>query len=81
MSAPDGYFVWSNEHRGWWGPDACGYVKRASEAGEYSRAQALSICRQALGTAGHMGIFAELPVRKEDLVEFVKDQIIPGRLL
>jgi ribosomal protein S27AE len=82
VDAPDDpYLVWSNEHRRWWGPGQCGYFDRVSQAGRYSREQALAICRQALGTAGHMGIFAELPVLLRDVEDFVRGQMIPGRLM
>ena len=77
---PD-YLVWSNEHRAWWGPFHAGYVKRVSDAGRYTRQQALDICQRALGTAGQMGIFAELPVRLRDVEDFVRGQMIPGRLM
>ena len=77
----DTYLVWSNEHRRWWGPGERGYVQRVGEAGRYSRDRALAICRNALGTAGHMGIFAELPVRLRDVEDFVRGQMIPGRLM
>jgi len=77
----DWYLVWSNEHRRWWGPGQRGYVERVSEAGRYTRASALLICQRALGTAGHMGIFAELPVRLRDVEDFVRGQMIPARLV
>ena len=77
----DQYLVWSNEHRRWWAPGHVGYVQRVGEAGRYTRDQALAICRNALGTAGGMGIFAELPVRLRDVEDFVRGQMIPGRLM
>ena len=77
----DVYLVWSNEYRAWWSPFHAGYVKRVSDAGRYTRDEALAICRNALGTAGHMGIFAELPVRLRDVEDFVRGQMIPGRLV
>ncbi len=77
----DQYLVWSNEHRRWWAPHHAGYVERVSAAGRYTREQALDICQRALGTAGHMGIFAELPVRLRDVEDFVRGQMIPGRLM
>ncbi len=77
----DFYLVWSNEHAAWWSPDGCGYSKGLLGAGRYSRARALAICRDALGTAGHLGTFAELPVRLRDVEDFVRGQMIPGRLM
>lgn len=81
LPAGDVYLVWSNEHRRWWGPFHNGYVQRLSEAGRYSLSEALAICRQALGTAGHLGTFAEIPVRERDVQEFIKDSMIPGELV
>ena len=75
------YFIWSNEHKGWWGPNHCGYAKRLSDAGQYSRAEALAICQRALGTALHIGMFAEIPVRVEDVREFLKGAILPEGLV
>lgn len=74
----DNYLVWSNEHHRWWGHGHCGYVLKVSEAGRYSREAALSICRQALGTAGHIGMLAELPVREDDVLEFLAGAMIPA---
>jgi hypothetical protein len=46
------FVVWSNEHRGWWGPGRCGYVFDLRDAGIYSRAEAEDICeRQESETA------------------------------
>jgi hypothetical protein len=81
MSAAHVYLIWSNEHRGWWGPDERGYVRRLGDAGRYSRADALRICRNALGSATGVGMFAELPVRLEDVGEFLRGQVVHGELL
>jgi hypothetical protein len=74
------YLIWSNEHRQWWGVGSCGYVTRVSEAGRYTREAALSVCREALGTAGHIKMLAELPVREDDVKEFLAGAMIPGGL-
>lgn len=74
------YLIWSNEHRGWWGPGSSGYVKSVSAAGRYQREEALAICRQALGTAGYMGMLAEIPVREEDVRAFLQGQMVPAGL-
>jgi len=66
----DVYLIWSNEHRGWWGHGERGYVKRVREAGHYSRERALTICSNAWGTAGHIGVISELPVRLADVWQF-----------
>lgn len=75
------YLIWSNEHRAWWGPDHRGYVKGVWSAGTYSRDEALAVCRSALGTAGHLGILAEIPVRLADVATFLEGQRVPAGLL
>lgn len=77
----EAYLIWSNEHRAWWGPDECGYVRRLGDAGRYSRADALIICRTGLDIARGIGMFAELPVREDDVGEFLKDALVFGESL
>ena len=61
------YLVWSNEHRAWWGPGGRGYTAQLSEAGRYSKEQALNICTNAMpGTSERMGMLPELPVLVQD---------------
>lgn len=74
------YLVWSNEHRAWWGRDHTGYTTSLSAAGRYSRDEALRICGRALGTALHIGVLAELPVRAEDVKAFLAGGLIPAGL-
>jgi hypothetical protein len=69
----DRYLIWSHEHHGWWGPGSCGYPKRLSEAGRYTREQALRICTGAMaGEVRSLGAFPELPVREADLLEAIE---------
>jgi hypothetical protein len=75
------YLIWSNEHRAWWGPGHHGYVRELSRAGRYSRPNALDICRKALGTAGHMGMLAEIPVLESDVQEFLRGALVPLNIL
>lgn len=71
---PDAYLIWSHEHRAWWGPNKTGYVRRLSEAGRYSRADALMICTNAIpGARG--GTLNELPVRLEDMLAMLRDPL------
>jgi hypothetical protein len=73
MSDDDTYLVLSAEHGGWWGPDHCGYTYRLSEAGRYSRADALMICADAIpGTASRMRALPELPVRLADVLAMLR---------
>ena len=41
------YFIWSNEHQAWWRWTSCGYTKDRRLAGQYSLAEAESICQNA----------------------------------
>lgn len=41
------YYVWSNEHRAWWGPGHMGYRDNLQYAGLYSKEEALKICNGA----------------------------------
>jgi hypothetical protein len=67
---PDIYLIWSDEHLAWWCPGGNGYTRRLSEAGRYSRANALMICTRAIpGTAARRGRLPELPVRLQDVLE------------
>lgn len=66
----DIYLVWSHEHSRWWGPGFNGYTPSMSEAGRYTRAQALDICIRAI--PGHATL-PELPVRLAD-VELMRDR-------
>jgi hypothetical protein len=75
------YLIWSNEHRAWWGPGERGYVRKISAAGRYSREHAIGICHRALGTALHMGILAELPVRLDDVQAFLQGGFLPKDII
>lgn len=78
----DVYLVWSNEHRAWWGPGEHGYVRELKRAGRYSRVQALAICRRAIPTSMHIGgMLAELPVRLDDVTDFLAGQMVPEGVL
>lgn len=68
----DSYLIFSVEHTAWWGPGGCLYLKRLSEAGRYTRDQALRICTDAMpGTAARLGALPELPVREDDVQEMI----------
>jgi hypothetical protein len=75
------YYVWSAEHRAWWGPGGRGYSRGLNQAGLYERDHALEICRSAIPTSGGLGTMSEMPVRSADVAEFLKGQMIPGPLL
>ena len=69
MAEERDYLVWSHEHAAWWTPGR-GYAARLSEAGHFTRAEALRICGNAMpGTADRIGALPELPVRLADVLE------------
>jgi len=63
----DLYLVWSHEHSAWWRRGGAGYTKRVSEAGRYSRNDAMQVCLQA--SIGSGEVLNELPVKLTDLTE------------
>lgn len=63
------YFIWSHEHRAWWGPDRTGYTRELDKAGLYTRAAAIEICINARG-GWHPGEPPpEIPVFHYDAIE------------
>lgn len=48
------YLIWSNEHSAWWKPAGRGYTLKMAEAGTYSEAEAVDICRGAMGSSSVM---------------------------
>jgi hypothetical protein len=80
MSTPTLYYVWSAEHRAWWRAGHAGYATGLSDAGKYTRNEALEICRQAIPTSAALGSMSEMPVPCDDVAEFLKGQMIPGPL-
>jgi hypothetical protein len=77
----DLYLIWSNEHGGWWKPGCHGYTKGLTEAGRFSRGQALGICRDSIPTAMHIGMISEIPVRLADVEEFLAGRAVPNAIL
>ncbi len=65
MMESDAYLIWSHKKGMWWMDEAQGYTPRLSEAGRYSRADALMHC-----TCVRHGVTAlpSLPVRLDDLL-------------
>lgn len=72
------YLIWSNEHRAWWRSGMCGYTTGLRDAGRYSRQQAMRICRAALPSACALGTISEIPVRLQDVHEFMARQLVPS---
>jgi hypothetical protein len=77
----DLYLIWSNEHRGWWGPNRRGYSPGLLGAGTYSRDAALDICRDAIPTASHVKRISEIPVRYADVTQFLEGQPLPAVIM
>lgn len=42
------FYIWSNRHREWWGPNRGGYSSRLEAAGRYTKAEAGDICTSGL---------------------------------
>jgi hypothetical protein len=64
------YHIWSHEHGKWWGSFGNGYTRRLSEAGRYTKRDAILICCRAMpGSALHLSAFPEIPVRRSDVQE------------
>lgn len=74
-------YIWSNEHRAWWGWDCRGYSKGLADAGEYPLGDALRICRDAIPSSYHVGMLSEFPVRKSDVQMFMAGQLLPGCIM
>jgi hypothetical protein len=72
MSEP--YLIWSNEHRAWWRGNRHGYTRGLYAAGQFSRAEALKICADAVPQAMHVGAIAEIPARLADVEEFLQQR-------
>jgi hypothetical protein len=64
-------YIWSNEHRAWWGPGQHGYAKALDGAGVYPLHEALDICTNAIPTARETGMISEVPVRVNDLKQLL----------
>lgn len=60
------YYIWSNEHRSWWGAGRQGYTRILERAGTYSLDEAVQICNGAnYGWNAGEGNPSELPIQKE----------------
>jgi hypothetical protein len=68
----DIYLIWSHEHRGWWAPDGNGYTHHLSQAGRYTKQDAMRICTDAIRGASGLRALPELPVRLEDVEAMVR---------
>lgn len=69
MPKPNDYVIWSNEHRGWWKPGACGYTPHLAHAGIYSRSTAILTAQQARGGWRQPEPPNEIPVLLIDALE------------
>ena len=68
MAEERDYLIWSHEHGAWWAAGR-GYARWLSEAGRYTRTEAIRISANAIpGTANRIGALPELPARLEDVM-------------
>ncbi len=77
----DLYLVWSNEHRGWWKLGFAGYSAGLSDAARMSRKEAIAVCRRAIPQSNHLGQIAEIPVRLDDVDDFLGKETPPAAIL
>lgn len=64
------YLIWSAYHGMWWGASRAGYTRTLSNAGRYSREDAISICATARdGWPAGDETPTEIPVRESDALE------------
>lgn len=75
------YLIWSNEHDAWWGPNERGYTRNLHAAGQYTREDAIRICKHALPTAMHLGRIAEIPILMADLAEILHGEKVPREVV
>lgn len=75
------YYIWSNMHKGWWAVAERGYVPGLEGAGVYTRDQAIDICQRSIPNAAHHGQIATIPVRVEDVNDFMRGQMIPEAIM
>jgi hypothetical protein len=62
------YLIWSHECAAWLRRDGLGPTRRLSQAGRYSRTDALTICTQSIpGPSRRRVALPELPVRLIDV--------------
>jgi hypothetical protein len=79
-SLNDVYFIWSAEHQAWWRANQRGYAKGIKGAGEYTRDEAIAICRHALMSSIQCGHIAEIPVRRQDVMDMLDRQVSPAEI-
>lgn len=69
LSAPSLYLIWSNEHRAWWRANSAGYTTSLTEAGRYTRPEALDLCSFSRDGWGSRAMPSELPVAENDAIQ------------
>ena len=63
------YVIFGHEHQAFWGPGRSGYVQDLAQAGRYSRADGIDICRNAIPGQSKAGMVPpEMPIAVADLV-------------
>ncbi len=68
----DDYLIWSNKRRMWRGADETGYTRRIARAGNYSRAEAIRICLEAMPRRRGTAPLPEILVSLADMEEMLR---------
>lgn len=72
IGAGNAYLVWSNERNAWWRAKRAGYTTQLTQAGRYSRDEAIDICAFSRDGYSRWMIPTEIPLRL-DAVMCAKD--------
>jgi len=70
--------IWSNLHRMWWRADSKGYARTVDEAGRYTHAEAIEICRSARDGWDTGTTPTEIPVRLVDIAVMEGAHALPA---
>lgn len=65
----DEFLIWSEEHRGWWKPNHCGYTGLLANAGRYAADEAERIVRNANFNGDFREIAIPIPAGLDELIE------------
>jgi len=67
------YFVWSDEHTGWWKPNEAGYTKDITKAGIFTREKAMSIVENSMAGRSRKFVFEEMLVPCDEMIQIIEN--------